>query len=125
MIKMNNSNNNQGECFRKEDWGTIRGEVAGDPTLPRDISCVKVLDGRKQRFEGSEKVILTDLLEFIKVHDLDVILLPYADTWVPLCREDETLWLGANIQPQRLVQSDGIGKFLFRYIQYGIVEEIH
>ena len=83
MIKMNNSNNNQGECFRKEDWGTIRGEVAGDPTLPRDISCVKVLNRRKQRFEGSEKVILTDLLEFIKVHDLDVILGPYANTWVP------------------------------------------
>jgi len=59
-------------------------EVAGDPSLHREISCVQVLDGRKQRFEGPEKVVLADLLEFIKVHDPDVILFPYADTWVPL-----------------------------------------
>jgi len=59
-------------------------EVIGDPNLPRDISCVQVLNGHKQRFEGQEKVILVDLLEFIKVHDPDVILFPYADTWVPL-----------------------------------------
>jgi DNA polymerase elongation subunit (family B) len=36
-----------------------------------------------KRFEGSEKVVLADLLEFIKVHDHDVILFSYADTWVP------------------------------------------
>ena len=59
-------------------------EVAGDPNFPRDISCVQVLNGRKQRFEGSEKVVLSDLLEFIKVHDPDVILFPYADTGSPL-----------------------------------------
>ena len=59
-------------------------EVIGDPNLPRDISCVQVLNGHKQRFEGQEKVVLADLLEFIKVHDPDVILFPYADTWVPL-----------------------------------------
>jgi len=58
-------------------------EVAGDPNFPREISCVQVLNERKQRFEGPEKVVLTDLLEFIKVHDPDVILFPYADTWVP------------------------------------------
>ena len=44
-------------------------EVAGDPNFPRDISCVKVLNERKQRFEGPEIVALDDLLEFIKVHD--------------------------------------------------------
>ena len=59
-------------------------EVAGDPNFPRDISCVQVLNERKQRFEGPEKVVLTDLMEFIKVHDPDVILFPYADTWVPI-----------------------------------------
>ena len=37
-----------------------------------------------QRFEGQERVALADLLEFIKVHDPDVILFPYADIWVPL-----------------------------------------
>ena len=59
-------------------------EVAGDPNFPREISCVQVLNEREQRFEGPEKVVLADLLEFIKVHDPDVILFPYADTWVPL-----------------------------------------
>jgi DNA polymerase I len=59
-------------------------EVAGDPNFPRDISCVQFLNERKQRFEGPEKVVLTDLMEFIKVHDPDVILFPYADTWVPI-----------------------------------------
>jgi hypothetical protein len=57
-------------------------EVIGDPALPREISCVEILNGRKQRFEGPENVVLSDLLEFIKVHDPDVILFPYADTWV-------------------------------------------
>ena len=59
-------------------------EVAGDPNFPREISCIQVLNERKQRFEGREKVVLADLLEFIKAHDPDVILFPYADTWVPL-----------------------------------------
>ena len=35
-------------------------------------------------FEGPEKVVLADLLEFIKVHHHDVILFPYADIWVPI-----------------------------------------
>jgi hypothetical protein len=33
---------------------------------------------------GPEWEVLADLLEFIRVHDTDVILFPYADTWVPL-----------------------------------------
>jgi DNA polymerase I len=44
-------------------------KVAGDPNFPREISCVQVLNERQQRFEGPEKVVLADLLEFIKVHD--------------------------------------------------------
>jgi DNA polymerase, archaea type len=56
-------------------------QVQGDPNLPSEISCVQVFDGHKK---GAEKVILSDLLEFIKVHDPDVILSPYTDTWVPL-----------------------------------------
>ena len=51
---------------------------------PRYISCIQVLNDRKQRFEWPEKVVLADLLEFIKVHNPDVILIPYADTWGPL-----------------------------------------
>jgi hypothetical protein len=30
------------------------------------------------KVEGPEKVVLTELLEFIKVHELDFILFPYA-----------------------------------------------
>ena len=48
---------------------TLGMEVAGDPNFPREISCVQVLNERQQRFEGPEKVVLADLLEFIKVHD--------------------------------------------------------
>ena len=59
-------------------------EVIGDPNIPREISYVKVLNGQKRKFEGLERVVLANLLEFIKVHDPDVILFPYADTWVPL-----------------------------------------
>jgi DNA polymerase I len=59
-------------------------EVVGDPNIPRDISCVQILNEHRQKFEGQEKVVLADLLEYIKLHDPDVILFPYADTWVPL-----------------------------------------
>ncbi len=58
--------------------------MLGDQNLPRDLSHIQILNGHKQRFDGPEKVVLTDLMEFIKVHDPDVILFPYADTWVPL-----------------------------------------
>jgi hypothetical protein len=37
-------------------------EVLGDPYIPREISYVQVLNGRKQRVEGLEKVILADLM---------------------------------------------------------------
>ena len=37
-------------------------EVAVDPNLPREISCIQVLNERKQRFEGQEKVVLADLI---------------------------------------------------------------
>ncbi|MGD0954471.1 MAG: hypothetical protein ABR985_19125 [Methanotrichaceae archaeon] len=33
---------------------------------------------------GLRNVVLADLLEYIKVHDPDVILFPYADTRVPI-----------------------------------------
>ncbi len=58
--------------------------VYGDPSMPREISCVDILDGRKRRLEGPEKTVISDLLEFVKVHDPDLVLMPFADTWVPL-----------------------------------------
>jgi len=59
-------------------------QVAGDPTLPREISCVEVLDGRKRKLEGSERDVLSDLMDLIRTHDPDLILAAHADTWIPL-----------------------------------------
>ncbi len=39
-------------------------QVAGDPTIPREISCIEVLSGRRRRFEGAERQVISDLLEF-------------------------------------------------------------
>jgi DNA polymerase I len=58
--------------------------VAGDPTMPKEIACIEILSGRKRRFEGTERRVISDFLEFIRSHDPDLILLPFADTWVPL-----------------------------------------
>jgi DNA polymerase I len=52
--------------------------------MPREISCVQILDGCKRLLGGSERTVISDLLDLIKTHDPDLILLPYADTWVPL-----------------------------------------
>ena len=39
-------------------------EVVGEiPGLNRDIACIQGLNGRKQRLDGPEKVVLADLLE--------------------------------------------------------------
>ncbi len=59
-------------------------EIAGDPTLPREISCVHVLNDRKQRFEGWRRLSSPTSWSLSKSTIPDVILFPYADTWVPL-----------------------------------------
>jgi len=59
-------------------------QVQGDPNFPREISCVQILNGHQRTFEGPEKVVLDDFMAFIKVHNPDAILFPYADTWTPL-----------------------------------------
>jgi DNA polymerase I len=38
----------------------------------------------KRRLEGSEGQVVSDFLELIKAHDPDIILLPHADSWIPL-----------------------------------------
>jgi DNA polymerase, archaea type len=62
---------------------SLKVQVHGDPNLHREISCIHIPQRHKRRFEGPEKVVLDDLMAFIKVRDPDVILFPYADTWVP------------------------------------------
>jgi len=62
----------------------IEVEVRGDPYRDKAISCVGVRAGRIRKLEGSEKVVVSDLLSLITAHDPDVILFPFADTWVHL-----------------------------------------
>ncbi|MCJ7445985.1 MAG: type B DNA-directed DNA polymerase [Methanotrichaceae archaeon] len=58
--------------------------VRGDPSLDKEISCVGFRAGRIRRLEGNENTVISDLLNLIKAHDPDVILFPFADTWVHL-----------------------------------------
>jgi len=34
-------------------------QAAGDPSMPRDISRIEVLNGRKRRLEGAERQVLS------------------------------------------------------------------
>jgi DNA polymerase I len=59
-------------------------EVAGDPSTSGDISRIQVLNGRKRQLDGSERTVISDLMELVKSHDPDLILCPHADTWIPI-----------------------------------------
>lgn len=61
-------------------------EVKGDPGrgCTKEISCIEIHGSRKRKLEGSERTVLSDFMELIKVHDPDVILFPYADVWTQL-----------------------------------------
>jgi DNA polymerase I len=63
---------------------SLEMQVAGDPSMPKEISSIELLDGHTRRLEGQERQVISDLLELIKGHNPDLILLPYADTWIPL-----------------------------------------
>jgi DNA polymerase I len=65
---------------------SLKLQLCGDPSLPGDISIsrIEIQNGRKRRLEGSERVVLCDLLDLIKSHDPDLILCPHADTWIPI-----------------------------------------
>ncbi len=59
-------------------------KFSGDPIRKKEIYGVEVLTECPRMLEGREGVVLSDLLELIKVHDPDVILLPHADLWMQL-----------------------------------------
>lgn len=63
---------------------TMELQVLGDPSMAREISCIEILGKRKRVLDGSEEQVVSDFLGLIKAHDPDVILLPHADTWIPL-----------------------------------------
>jgi DNA polymerase I len=48
---------------------------------------VKTRDERTRRLRGSEMTMLSDLMELVKVHDPDVLLIDRADQWTPLAVE--------------------------------------
>jgi len=64
---------------------SLKMHIDGDPFLPGDISIrrIEIENGRKRRLEGSEKAVISDLLDLIRSHDPDLILCPHADTWIP------------------------------------------
>ena len=47
-----------------------------DFEIPLSIMELQVLGARKRRLEGSEGQVVSDLLDLIKAHDPDIILLP-------------------------------------------------
>jgi DNA polymerase, archaea type len=59
-------------------------QVVGDPSMPGEINRVEVLNGYRRLLEGPERQVISDLMDLIKSHNPDLILCPYADTWVPL-----------------------------------------
>lgn len=59
-------------------------QFSGDPGRRKVISEVEVLEERPRRLQGKERIILSDLLELVKVHDPDVLLIDKGDLWMPL-----------------------------------------
>lgn len=60
---------------------TMEMQIPGDPYRPREISCI---DAGSRRLHGPERQVLSDLMELVRTHDPDLVLLPFADTWIPL-----------------------------------------
>lgn len=62
------------------------GGAGGDPVRPgAEISSIHIGRGRKRSrsLKGSERTIIADLMELIRSCNPDLILFPYADSWVP------------------------------------------
>ena len=62
---------------------TMELQVLGDPSMAREV-LHRDLGKRKRRLEGPAGQVISDLLGLIKAHNPDIILLPHADTWIPL-----------------------------------------
>jgi len=58
--------------------------AGGDPLRPgAEISSIQICRGRKRSLNGSERTVIADLMELISSYNPDLILFPYADSWVP------------------------------------------
>jgi DNA polymerase I len=60
---------------------TMELRIPGDPYQAGEITCIEA--GRRQ-LHGPERQVLSDLMELLKSHDPDLMLLPFADSWIPL-----------------------------------------
>ncbi len=57
--------------------------AGGDPLRPgAEISSIQICRGRKRSLNGSERTVIADLMELISSYNPDLILFPYADSWV-------------------------------------------
>jgi len=63
---------------------SMKLQVAGDPSMPKEITSVRLQCGHMRDLNGPEAVVLSDLLDLIKSHNPDLILCPHADTWIAL-----------------------------------------
>ena len=59
-------------------------QFSGDPGRRKTISGAMVQADRSRRLQGKERVILSDLLELVKIHDPDVLLIDQGDLWMQL-----------------------------------------
>jgi len=57
--------------------------VPKSPDRGREIRSLQITGERTEHLSGSERAVLSDLGEIIGTLDPDVILCPYADTWIP------------------------------------------
>jgi DNA polymerase, archaea type len=75
-------------------------QFSGDPGQRMEISGVEVQGERLRRLHGKEGVILSDLLELVRVHDPDVLLIDQGDLWIQLVVQKATR-LGLEISISR------------------------
>ena len=63
---------------------SLKIEVNANPQLTRTMTEILVQNGgRERRLNGSERQVMADLFDLVRVIDPDIILFPDADQWVP------------------------------------------
>ncbi len=63
---------------------SLKIKVNANPQLTRAMTEISVQNGsRERRLKGSERQVLADLFDLVRVIDPDVILFPDGDQWVP------------------------------------------
>ena len=63
---------------------SLKIEVNANPQLTRTMTEILVQNGgRERRLKGSERQVMADLFDLVRVIDPDIILFPDGDQWVP------------------------------------------